>query len=215
MITLTHVTKYYPVRGGLRRILDKVSLKIGLGDAIGIMGCNGAGKSTLSRIISGAERPSSGHVERNMSVSWPLGYAGAFQSSLTGADNVRYIARIYGAPVDDTLEYVEDFAELGRYMRMPVRTYSSGMQARLAFGLSLAISFDCYVIDEIVSVGDHRFSVRCERALKEKLRDGALVMISHDIETIRRYCNIAALLKDGQLTIFNSADELELAYRSD
>jgi capsular polysaccharide transport system ATP-binding protein len=176
------------------------------------MGRNGAGKSTLTRILSGVEYPTSGRVERDMSVSWPLGYSGAFQSSLTGADNTRYVARIYGAPIQETLEYVEEFAQLGRYFRMPIKTYSAGMHARLAFGVSLAIDFDCFLIDEVVGAGDHRFTERCQQALLERRRKGALLMISHDVNILRTYCDTGAVLADGKLTFFDNLDDTYRAY---
>jgi len=212
MIELSNVSKVYHTRSGPRRVLDDVSFTIRRGQSIGIMGKNGAGKSTLTRVLSGVEFPTSGTVERNMTVSWPLGYAGAFQSSLTGADNTRYIARIYGIPIKETLEYVEDFAQLGSYFRMPIKTYSAGMHARLAFGVSLAISFDCYLVDEVVSVGDHRFAERCERALKERRERGALLMISHSVSTLQAYCETGALMNDGKLIFFDSLEETERAY---
>jgi capsular polysaccharide transport system ATP-binding protein len=212
MITLSNITKVYHTRFGPNKVLDDVSFTLDRGQAIGVMGRNGAGKSTLTRLLSGVEYPTSGNVDRGMSVSWPLGYQGAFQSSLTGADNTRYVARIYGAPVKETLEFVEDFAQLGRYFRMPIKTYSAGMHARLAFGVSLAIDFDCYLIDEVVGAGDHRFTERCQRALRERRNNGALLMISHDVRILKDYCDTGALLADGKLTFFETLDETYQAY---
>ncbi len=212
MIQLNGVTKTYHTRSGPHLVLDDVSFELRRGQAIGVMGRNGAGKSTLTRIISGVEYPSAGEVNREMSVSWPLGYSGAFQSSLTGADNTRYVARIYGAPVKETLEYVEEFAQLGSYFRMPLKTYSAGMHARLAFGVSLAIDFDCYLVDEVVGAGDHRFAERCQQALHERRQRGALLMISHDVHVLKDYCETGAILSDGKLEFFDSVDEAHQAY---
>ncbi|MHA6205821.1 ABC transporter ATP-binding protein [Dyella soli] len=195
-------------------VLNDVSFTIGHRQSIGICGRNGAGKSTLMRLISGIEFPTSGRVRRHMSVSWPLGFAGGFQGTLTGADNVRFIARIYGKSIEDTLAFVDDFAELGSYLHMPVKTYSSGMRARLTFAVSLAIDFDCYLIDEITAVGDSRFHQRCHEALNRRMQTGSLVMVSHAPETLRQFCNTGALLANGSLTFFNSIDETIAAYEA-
>jgi capsular polysaccharide transport system ATP-binding protein len=212
MISLSNVTKIYHTRNGERRVLDDVSFSIERGQSIGILGRNGSGKSTLTRLIGGVEYPTSGKIRRSMSVSWPLGLAGGFQSSLTGADNARFIARIYGAPIDSLVKYVDEFAELGNYMRMPVKTYSSGMRARLAFGISLAIHFDCYLIDEVTAVGDVRFKERCERAILERSDRSALVMVSHDTNTLKTYCKMGAVLFDGKLTVYDDVDQAGDAY---
>jgi capsular polysaccharide transport system ATP-binding protein len=212
MITLTNVSKVYHTRFGPNKVLDDVSFTLSKGQAIGVMGRNGAGKSTLTRILSGVEYPTSGKVDREMSVSWPLGYSGAFQSSLTGADNTRYVARIYGAPIQETLEYVEEFAQLGRYFRMPIKTYSAGMHARLAFGVSLAIDFDCFLIDEVVGAGDHRFAERCQQALLERRQKGALLMISHDVHILQAYCDTGAVLSEGKLSFFDNLEDTYRAY---
>lgn len=207
MIRFDRVSKQYPVRGGPRTVLEQTSFSIGRGQAIGICGHNGAGKSTLLRLIAGVEKPSTGNIDRTMSVSWPIGYASSFQSSLTGADNVRFIARVYRKPIEDVLAFVEDFAELGAYMRMPIRTYSAGMNARLAFAASLAVDFDCYLVDEVTAAGDERFRERCHTALMERRARGTLVMVSHDPRTLRDFCDTGAVLVDGQLTFYDSIEE--------
>lgn len=214
MIELDHVTKLYPTVGGYRRVLDDVSFTVNRGESIGIMGRNGAGKTTLTRLISGAERPTSGTVRSTMSISWPLGMGGGFQSSLTGIDNIKFIARIYGLSMDGLVETVDDFAELGTYLRMPVKTYSSGMKARLAFAISLLLKFDCYLIDEVTSVGDGRFQQRCEEALLQRRNTGALIMISHVPSVLRTYCDRAALLHDGKLTFYDDLEEGLAAYQA-
>lgn len=215
MITLENISKTYSVRGaGKRRVLDKISLKIERGQSIGIMGRNGSGKSTLIKIIGGALPPTSGTIRRDMTVSWPLGFVGGFQYSLSGADNIRFIARLYGVKADELTAYVEDFAEIGNYIRMPVRTYSSGMCARLTFGISLALEFDCYLIDEATAVGDLRFQEKCERALAERREKGSLVMVSHDAETLRDYCDRGGIIMDGRLTMYDDVDEAIEAYEA-
>jgi capsular polysaccharide transport system ATP-binding protein len=211
MIQLADVRKEYPTRRGPVRVLDGVDLTIRPGERIGIIGPNGVGKSTLIRIVSGAERPDSGTVVRDMSVSWPIALAGGFQGTLTGIDNVRFICRIYGVDPAAKLGFVEDFAEIGRYMGEPLKTYSSGMRARLAFAISMAIDFDCFLIDEVVAVGDDRFRQKCEKELFEKRRDSAMIIISHSRNFIRQHCKRVALLTGGKLIFF---DDVEEAYRT-
>jgi len=213
MIALESVSKFYPTRSGARRILHDVSMRIGLGERVGILGRNGSGKSTLLRILSGAERPSSGEVRRSMSVSWPLAFGGAFQSSLTGLDNLRFICRLYGVPFHEKVEFVERFTELGAYLREPVKRYSSGMRARLSFALSLAIDFDCYLIDEIIAVGDSTFHKKCEYELFERRGACAFVLVSHDPHLVERYCGRAAVLKDGGFSEFGTVSEAYEHYR--
>lgn len=207
MIRLNKLSKNYPTRGGPVQILKDVDLEIHRGERVGILGRNGAGKSTLIRLISGAELPSSGTIDRDMSVSWPLAFGGAFQTSLTGYDNLRFICRIYGADAEKAASYVEDFSELGVYLREPVRSYSSGMRARLAFALSMIIEFDCFLIDEIIAVGDARFHAKCHVELFEKRVDRAMIIVSHDTEYIRQHCNRAAVLLDGELHHLPSVEE--------
>lgn len=213
MIVFENVTKVYHTRGGHRRILDNVSFTIGRGRSIGIVGRNGAGKSTLTRLMAGIEFPTSGQIYRDMSVSWPLGFGGAFQSSLTGADNARFIARIYRKPIDYVLGMVEDFAGLGEYYRMPVKTYSSGMKARLAFAVSLAVEFDCYIVDEITAVGDASFRDRCAEALRLRREKGTLIMVSHDPGTLREHCESGGMLQNGHLQFYDTIEETIAAYQ--
>ncbi|MDG2533785.1 ATP-binding cassette domain-containing protein [Sphingomonas sp. HITSZ_GF] len=208
MIRFDRVAKSYPLRGGGRRtVLESASFRIVPGQSIGICGHNGAGKTTLLRLIAGVEKPSAGTIERDMRVSWPIGYASSFQSSLSGADNVRFIARIYRRPVEEVLGFVEDFAELGDYLFMPIRTYSAGMLARLAFAASLAVDFDCYLIDEVIAAGDERFRARCHAALMERRRKASLVLVSHDMQTLRDYCDTGAVLEGGQLNFYDHIEE--------
>jgi capsular polysaccharide transport system ATP-binding protein len=206
VIELEQVTKTYPTRPGRRLVLDRIDLQVGLGQKIGILGRNGSGKSTLIRMISGAEMPSSGRVRRSISVSWPLAFGGAFQQYLTGLDNLRFICRIYGVDFKRVVPFVEDFTELGIYLREPVMHYSSGMRARLAFALSMAIEFDCFLIDEIIAVGDSRFHDKCTYELFEKRRDRALILVSHDANMIRNHCDTAYVLTAGRLTRHDSVD---------
>lgn len=210
MIELQGVGKSYPTRGGTHQVLRDVGLTIRPGQKLGILGRNGAGKSTLIRLLSGAERPTSGQVRRSMSVSWPLAFGGAFQGSLSGLDNLRFICRIHDVDHSQKVDYVEDFAELGKFMREPVKNYSAGMRARLAFAISMAVEFDCFLIDEIIAVGDARFHAKCQAELFEKRADRAYVIVSHDPNNIRWHCQSAAVLHEGSLRHF---DDREAAYR--
>lgn len=207
MIRLIDVAKFYDTRHGRVRIFDHVNLAVAPGEKVGILGRNGAGKSTMIRLLSGAEQPTSGLVERKMSVSWPLAFGGAFQSSMTGLDNLRFICRIYGIGWEDKVDYVQQFSELGRYLREPLRIYSSGMRARLAFALSMVIEFDCFLIDEVVSVGDARFHEKCHAELFVKRADRALIIVSHDANYVREHCQTLCVLSEGQLSVFHDPDE--------
>lgn len=207
MIRLDDVGKKYPTRSGVATVLDRVNLTIDRGERVGILGRNGAGKSTLIRLISGAELPSSGIIKRDMTVSWPLAFGGAFQGTLTGLDNLRFICRVYGCDASDKIGFVEDFTELGLYLREPVRTYSAGMRARLAFAISMVIEFDCFLIDEIVAVGDARFQEKCQHELFEKRGERAMIIVSHDPAYIREHCNRAVVLSQGTMHHFDRVDE--------
>lgn len=192
---------------GRKVVLDGLNLSIGPRDKIGLLGRNGAGKSTLIKLIGGVEFPTSGTITRNMSVSWPLGFGGGFQGSLTGYDNARFIARIYGRDYKDLRDFVEDFTELGVQLRMPVKTYSSGMRARLAFALSLAIEFDCYMIDEIILVGDQNFHRKCHYELFDKRADRAMLLASHSADIIREFCSGAMVLDGGKGVMYSDVNE--------
>ena len=212
MITLSGIRKSYPTRSGQHTVLDGIDLTIRPGEKIGILGRNGAGKSTLIRILSGAEQPDSGRIQRNMSLSWPLAFGGAFQGSLTGLDNLKFICRVYGVDYRDKIDYVQDFAELGKYFREPVKSYSSGMRSRLAFAISMAVEFDCFLIDEVISVGDARFHAKCQTELFEMRKDRAMVMVSHEVHNIRTHCVSALVLNAGLLHQFSDIDAAYVYY---
>ena len=207
MINLVNITKVYDTRQGPKTVLENISLTIKKGEKIGILGRNGAGKSTLIRLISGAELPTHGHIHRGISISWPLAFGGAFQGSLSGLDNVRFICRVYNAPIDSAIAFVEEFSELGNYLNEPVKKYSSGMRARLAFAISMAVEFDCFLIDEIVAVGDSRFHEKCHIELFEKRKDRAMIIVSHSADYIREHCEHAAVLVAGRLHNFDQVEE--------
>lgn len=207
MIELADVFKRYRTTHGYHQVLSGVNFIINPSERIGILGRNGAGKSTLIRLIGGAELPTKGSITRKMSVSWPLAFGGAFQGSLTGIDNTRFICRVYGADPDQAIDYVKEFSELGKFMKEPVKTYSSGMQSRLAFAISMAIEFDCYLIDEVISVGDARFHEKCRIELFEKRADRAMILVSHDSKHVANFCKKASVLDKGILSNFQTIEE--------
>ncbi len=212
MIQLTNVNKIYRTQHGSIHVLRNVDLTVGPSEHVGILGRNGAGKSTLIRLVSGAEQPTAGTVSRTMSVSWPLAFGGAFQGTLTGLDNYRFICRIYGVDPAEKLEFLKDFSELGSFLREPVRTYSSGMMARLAFGISMIVEFDCFLVDEIIAVGDARFHRKCHEQLFEKRADRAMILVSHDPVFIRDRCHRASVLDEGQMVNFDNVDDAYTYY---
>lgn len=213
MIRLTNVCKDYQIKGGWRRIIHDANLTIKPGERIGFLGKNGAGKSTLVRLISGAEPPTSGTIERNMSVSWPLAFTGGFHGSLTGADNVRFICRIYGVDVGPRMDFVRDFSELGLYLEEPVQSYSSGMRARLAFAISMTIDFDCYLIDEVMAVGDESFRSRCRVELFEKRKDKGMIIVSHSHRYLKDTCQRYLLFEDGRIVEYDDFREVYFRYK--
>ena len=213
MIRLSNVSKDYETAAGPRRILDNITLTINPGERIGILGRNGAGKSTLVRLISGAEPPTSGTIERNMTVSWPLAFTGGFHGTLTGADNLRFICRIYGVDYEPRLEFVKEFSELGLYLYEPVGNYSSGMRARLAFAVSMTIDFDCYLIDEVMAVGDQRFRERCRVELFEKRADKAMLIVSHSHRYLKGTCHRFLLFNEGRVEEYEDFNEVYLLYK--
>ena len=213
MIVCENVRKSYPLGHGRKHVLKGLDFSLDRGQRCGLLGRNGAGKSTLIKLIGGVEMPDSGRIIRGMTISWPLGFGGGFQGSLTGYDNARFIARIYGREYADIRDFVEDFSELGRQLKAPVKTYSSGMRARLAFALSLAIEFDCYLVDEVIMVGDKNFQRKCYEELFEKRSDRALVFASHSEYFIRDFCNSAVILRDGVCEIHDNLDQAIQSYQ--
>lgn len=206
MIQLSNVYKFYKTEANRKVILDHVSAVFEQGCSYGILGFNGAGKSTTMRLLAGTEMPNSGKVRRSTRVSWPLGFAGGFDPLLSGRENVHFVARIYGEDPVKVARFVEEFAEIGDYINEPIKTYSSGMMARVAFGVSMAIEFECYLIDEVTAVGDARFQARCEEVFRRRRENTDLIVISHSMATIKSYCSRGAVLVDGRLLMFQDID---------
>jgi len=213
MITLSGITKRFKVRRGTNTVLDNLSYAFQPGTNVGILGRNGAGKSVLLRIIGGAELPDRGSVTRQGRISWPIGFAGGFNGSLNGRENLRFACRIYGADIKQVTSFVEDFTELREYMEMPVKTYSSGMRAKLAFGMSMALDFDFYLIDEVMAVGDAGFRNKCAGVFNERKDRATLIVVSHNINTIKKLCDVVAILHQGRLRSFENMDEAFNNYR--
>ena len=214
MIELEQVTKAYATGTGTNVVLDAVSFSFPRQTNIGVLGKNGAGKSTLLRVVAGTESPDSGHVRRAGAVSWPIGFSGGFNGTLSGEENCRFVARIYGADVDEVVGFTMEFAELSEYFYMPVKTYSSGMRARLAFGLSMAIEFDVYLVDEVTAVGDARFQQKCRNAFEERSGRSSVIIVSHQLATIKDYCQHCAVLHQGRLHYFTSIEEARRMYEA-
>ncbi len=203
MIRLEHVAKAYRTRSGRRVVLDNASATFESGHNFGILGVNGAGKSTLIRLLAGSELPDREIVRRYARVSFPLGFGGTFHGALSGRENAAFVARIYGARIRAMVGWVEEFAELGEYFDMPVNTYSAGMRARLAFAACLAIDFDVYLIDEVTEIGDQRFRRKCAEAFRARMAHSDIILVTHNPQTIRQYCDRGAILADGALSLYD------------
>jgi capsular polysaccharide transport system ATP-binding protein len=207
VIEFHNICKSYRTRGQPKVVLKDFNLSLPKGATIGVLGRNGAGKSTLLGMVAGTVKPDSGEIRRLASISWPLGFSGSFHPDLTGAQNIRFVARIYGADTDGLTAYVEDFAELGDFLEMPVRFYSSGMKARLAFGMSMGIAFDWYLVDEITAVGDSAFRAKCLAVFRDRLSESGLLMTSHSPGVIRSYCRSGLVLEGGHAIYYENVED--------
>ncbi|MGH6985834.1 MAG: ABC transporter ATP-binding protein [Caulobacteraceae bacterium] len=206
MLSVRHLSKVYPLGDKRRTLFENLSFDLPRGGRLGLLGRNGQGKSTLIKILGGVLLPTTGEVHWGMTASWPLGLGGGFQGSLSGLDNIRFISRLYDRPFQDIFESTEGFAELGKSLTMPVKHYSSGMRARLAFGISLAIEFDCYLIDEIIAVGDRSFQRKCNDELFGKRAHKSFIIASHDLEFMKATCDRAIVIESGRAKWFDDND---------
>lgn len=207
MIRLENLCKTYVLHGKRKVVANNLNLTIPDRTGFAIMGRNGAGKSTLLKLIAGTMKPDSGRVISTGTMSWPVGFAGSFHGDLTGVQNTRFLARVYGVDTGELCRFVQDFAELGDHFNLPVRTYSSGMRSRLAFGVSMGIRFDTYLVDEVMAAGDASFRARSEALFRERVKDSALVMVTHNFNEIRRLCTQAAVLEAGRIDLFDDVEE--------
>lgn len=207
MIQLQNLTKTFILEGQRKTVANDISMTFPTGVSVGLLGRNGAGKSTLLKMIAGTMDATSGRIVSTGTISWPVGFSGSFHIDLSGAQNTRFIARIYGVDTDDLVRFVSDFAGLGQQFYLPIRTYSSGMRSRLAFGVSMGISFDTYLVDEVTSVGDAAFRAKSSRLFRDRMRQAGAIVVSHGMGMIRTLCDSGAVLEDGQLLYFDDVEE--------
>ena len=205
MIKIENLTKSYRTPTGRHYVFKDLNIEIPSGKSVAFIGRNGAGKSTLLRMIGGIDRPDSGKIITNKTISWPVGLAGGFQGSLTGRENVKFVARLYAKQEElkEKIEFVEEFAELGKYFDMPIKTYSSGMRSRLGFGLSMAFKFDYYIVDEVTAVGDARIKEKCAQLFKERHKESSFLMVSHSLNSLKEFCDVAIVFKDDNAVSFH------------
>ncbi len=207
MIILDSLTKIFPLRGGSKVVIRNANATFPTGRSVALLGRNGAGKSTLLKIIAGTIRPTSGQVLSTGSISYPVGFAGSFHQDLTGAQNTRFVARLYGIDTEALLEFVRDFAELGQHFHMPLRTYSSGMRSRLSFGVSMGIPFETYLVDEVTSVGDGAFKSKSIEVFDDRRKNAGAIVVSHSPQMVKRICDSGAVLENGRLHFYEDLDE--------
>jgi capsular polysaccharide transport system ATP-binding protein len=207
MIRFEHLTKSFRVNGQRRVVIDNLNLTLRTGQSLALLGRNGTGKSTLLQIIAGNMRPDHGRVIRDGTISWPVGFGGAFHPKLTGAQNTRFIARIYGIDTEELIDFVQDFAEIGDHFHMPMHTYSAGMRSRLTFGISMGIAFDTYLVDEVTSAGDAAFRAKSQTVFAQRMQQSGAIMVNHNLGELREFCSAALVLENGYLEYFEDLDE--------
>ncbi len=207
MIEFRNLSKVFILRGQRKVVLDNLNLIFPTGRAVGLLGRNGAGKSTLLKMIAGTMDPTRGEIVSTGTISWPVGFAGSFHGDLTGAQNARFIARIYGVDGDEMVDFVAGFAGLGAHFDLPFRSYSSGMKSRLAFGVSMAVPFDTYLVDEVTSVGDAAFRKKSAEVFSARMQHAGAVVVSHGMDQIRQLCDAGAVLENGHLQYYDDVEE--------
>ncbi|MDO6586844.1 ABC transporter ATP-binding protein [Salipiger sp. 1_MG-2023] len=207
MIRFENLTKSFRVNGQRQVVIDNLTAELPSGKSLALLGRNGAGKSTLLQLIAGTLQPDSGSILSDGTISWPVGFGASFHRELTGAQNVRFVARIYGVDTDSLLAFVENFAELGAHYHMPVRSYSAGMRGRLVFGTSMGIHFDTYLVDEVTAVGDQQFRRKSKAVFLERMKTSSAIMVSHEMAQVKAFCNAGLVLDRGQVTYFDDLDE--------
>lgn len=207
MIRVENLTKSYRIDGVRKLVIDRLTMAFPTGLSVALLGRNGAGKSSLLRMIAGTMRADSGTITSTGTISWPVGFAGSFHGDLTGAQNTRFVGRVYGVDTDELVGFVEDFAELGDHFHLPVRAYSSGMRSRLAFGVSMGIHFDTYLVDEVTSVGDAAFRTKSEAVFHQRMAESGAIVVSHSMPMLRRICEAGVVLDGAQATWFDDIED--------
>ena len=207
MIQLHNLCKTYHLGGRAKVVADNINAIFPTGSTVALMGRNGAGKSSLLRMIAGTMNPTSGRITSTGSISWPVGFSGSFHGELTGAQNCCFIARAYGVDSEELMAFTQDFAELGGHFHLPFRSYSSGMRSRLAFGVSMGIRFDTYLVDEVTSVGDANFKAKSKAVFRDRMRNSGGIVVSHSMGMMRSLCEAGAILEDGQLTYYPDIED--------
>ena len=218
MIKIENLTKSYRTPKGRHYVFKDLNVELPSGKSVALIGRNGAGKSTLLRVIGGIDRADSGRVQTDKTISWPVGLAGGFQGSLTGRENVKFVARLYATPEElrEKVAFVEEFAELGKYFDMPIKTYSSGMKSRLGFGLSMAFKFDYYLVDEVTAVGDARFKQKCADLFKARHKEASFLMVSHSLGSLKEFCDVALFIgRDNKVKYYDSVSDAIESYKID
>ncbi|MFV0261265.1 MAG: ABC transporter ATP-binding protein [Kluyvera sp.] len=216
MIRIEGLTKSYKTPYGRKYVFKDVNLELPENKSVALVGRNGAGKSTLLRIIGGIDKPDQGRIVTSKRISWPVGLSGGFQGSLSGRDNVKFVARVYAKNenVSEVIDFVEQFSELGKYFDMPINTYSSGMRSRLGFGLSMAFKFDYYLVDEVTAVGDARFKQKCAELFKSRGNESNILMVSHSFHSLVEHCDVALFLdRQNRITYFDTVIDAIKKYR--
>lgn len=213
MIELRNLTKIYRLNGVAKTVARDISFTFPTGRSVALMGPNGAGKSTMLKMIAGTLQPDSGKIVSDGTISWPVGFAGSFHGDLTGAQNVRFVARVYGIDTDEMIDFARDFSQLGSHFFLPVRTYSSGMKSRLAFAMSMAVPFDTYLIDEITAVGDGAFRAKSETILQNRLKTSGAIIVSHSLEQMERMCQSGVVLQNGRFFFYERVQKAVEHYK--
>jgi len=214
MIQFDEVSKGFWVRKRFTSVIQNLTLTLPTGQSLALLGGNGSGKSTLLQMIAGTMRPDTGEIWSDGTISWPVGFGGSFNRDLTGSQNTKFLARVYGVDTKELADFVQDFSEIGRHFHMPLRTYSAGMKSRLTFGISMGIHFDTYLVDEVTAVGDARFRRKSSKLFRDRMKTSSAILVSHNLEELREFCDAAILLHNGELTYFADLDEAIETHRS-
>ncbi len=219
IITVSDITKEYRLRGGRKTALSGVSFSVEQGEAVGIIGKNGSGKSSLLKIIGGITAATSGKVQAEGRVFPLLELGAGFHPEYTGMENIYLNGTLQGKSkreIEEKIPEILDFAGIGAFAEQKVKTYSTGMFLRLAFAAAVAFQPELLLIDEALSVGDILFQARCFQKLQEMKKSGVTILyVTHDIDSVRRFCSRAIWLEDGKVRLDGGVDEVTAAYMAE